>query len=364
MDNELDLEQFWEENEKCFRHFSTDKLRVPVSFWLDDHFLFEAVELSSTLKYYQNRDYRLKIHKQINQITQKELGKTFYQEQEMKVQPNRFEVLMGSHWEYTEGGTPWLESEVKSIADVRKLNERNKNLNMKQEALPEGFAEEMARFEEETGERVELGGGFSRGPVTMATSILGTENTCLFIMDHEREMREFFKILADKLIEYHYVLMEATGSKNEGGYQINDDNCYLFPPGQYETFCAPFMEKIFTEFAPAKDDKRHQHSDSSMGHLMPILRDLGVNQVNLGPDLHPLDIRQAMPKTVICGQTPPLVLRDGTPEDIIDTVKRDIDAVGGDGGLVETPAGSVAAGTSFENIRIYMWAVQEYGRYQ
>ena len=364
MQFELDLEKFWEENERCFKHFSTDKPRVPVSYWLDDHFLFEAVELSSTLKYYQDREYRLQVHKKINEITREELGRTFYPEQEMKVQPERFEVLLGSHREYTEGGTPWLESEVETISDLRKLNEKNSKLKMGEVALPEGFAEEKVRFEEETGQEVKLGGGFSRGPVTMATSILGTENTCLFVMDYEQEMKEFFNILADKLIEYHYVLLEATDNNNEGGYQINDDNCYLFPPQQYQRLCAPFMEKIFAEFAPEPGDRRHQHSDSSMGHLMPILRDLGVNQVNLGPELHPLEIREAMPETVICGQTPPLVLRDGSPEEIVDMVKRDIEAVGGDGGLVETPAGSVAAGTSFKNLRIYMWAVQEYGGYQ
>ena len=52
-----------------------------------------------------------------------------------------------------------------------------------------------------------------------------------------------------------------------------------------------------------------------------------------------------------------------TPEEIIEAVRRDFDAVGADGGLVLTTAGSVAAGTSLENLRIYMWAVDKYCRY-
>ncbi len=363
MDYDLDVEEFWQENEKCFQPFSTDKPRVPLSFWLDDHYLFEAVEISSTIKYYKDQEYRMKIHKKMNKITDRELGRTFYPEKERRVKEERFEVIMGSQRKYTEGGTPWLESDVETIDDVKHLNERNKKLDMENEIFPQGWEQEKDRYERMTGEKLKLGGNYSRGPATMATSILGTENTCVFMMEEEKIMNDFFKIMTDKLIEYHHVLMEKTAQENDGGYQINDDNCYLFPPQQYEKYCAPFMEKIFAEFAPTENDSRFQHSDSSMGHLMPILRELGVNGVNFGPDLHPAEIREAMPNAVIHGQIPPLVLRDGTPDEIIDTVIRDIEAVGGDGGLVEVPAGSVAAGTSFENLRIYMWAVEKYGRY-
>jgi hypothetical protein len=60
---------------------------------------------------------------------------------------------------------------------------------------------------------------------------------------------------------------------------------------------------------------------------------------NTGPAIHPLEIRRAVPRTVIHGQIPPFTLRDGSPEEIVATVRRDIDSVGGDGGLVECPAG-------------------------
>jgi uroporphyrinogen decarboxylase len=101
----------------------------------------------------------------------------------------------------------------------------------------------------------------------------------------------------------------------------------------------------------------------AMGRLMGILADLGVNEVHFGPTIHPLEIREAMPNAMIHGQMPPSTLRDGTPQEIIDVVRRDIECVGGDGGLVECPAGAVPIGTPVESIRVYMWAVQTYGRY-
>ena len=59
------------------------------------------------------------------------------------------------------------------------------------------------------------------------------------------------------------------------------------------------------------------------------------------------DIRAAMPRAVIFGQIPPMLLRNGSEEEIIAAVRSDIDKVGADGGLVIATAGSVSEGTSF-----------------
>jgi hypothetical protein len=47
----LDLEAFWAENEQC-RAFTTDKPRCMLSFSPDDHWIFEFVDVPSTLRYY------------------------------------------------------------------------------------------------------------------------------------------------------------------------------------------------------------------------------------------------------------------------------------------------------------------------
>lgn len=365
MKYDIDMKAFWEENNRCMEKFSTNKSRVPLHFWLDDHFIFEEAHIPSTLKYYKDEEYRLEIHRYYNDRFEKLLGRRYYDESPApRINPVRFEVTMGSRWQLTEGGTPWLESDVKDIEDVKHLIDRMSELDLRKEVLPEGWHEEKERFETETGKKIRLGSLGSRGPCTMATSILGTENTCIFIMEAPEIMDEFFKLLCTRLIEYNWLLKKETGEMSIGGYWLTDDNSYLFPPAQYERFCAPFLDRLFKEFAPDPKHTRFQHSDSSMGHLMGILNDLGVNDVNFGPSIHPLEIRKAMPKAYIQGQIPPFTLRNGTPEEIIDTVRRDIESVGQDGGLMECPAGSVAAGTPLENLRIYMWAVQTYGRYK
>lgn len=60
---------------------------------------------------------------------------------------------------------------------------------------------------------------------------------------------------------------------------------------------------------------------------------------------------------------PPFILKEGPAERIIEIVKRDMESIGEDGGLVESPAGVIPVGTPLENIKVYMWAVENYGRY-
>jgi uroporphyrinogen decarboxylase len=362
---DMDVHAFWQENAKCLEPFTTDKPRVPLTLMLDDHFILGEMALPSTVRYFEDLEYRLQIRRSCNDRLEAQLGKRFYPEQVMHRFKGDFEVFLGATREIREGVTPWIEPcGVQDVDGLKRWIDWAYKVDVKASAIPEGWRQDKARFEAATGVELCLAGYGNTGPATMACNLLGTTNVCLFMMDAPDVMREFFAVLVERYVEYYKVVsLENLGHIPREGFAINDDNCFLFPPVQYEALCAPFLARLFAEFAPEPHHRRRQHSDSAMGHLMPILSDLGVNEVNLGPTIHPLEIRKAMPRAVIHGQLPPFTLRNGTAQEIIDTVRRDIDCVGGDGGLVESPAGVVPIGTPLENIRTYMWAVQEYGRY-
>lgn len=355
----MDVKAFWAENERCFGRFDRHKPRVPISFWLDDHFLLEAMKLPSTIRYYRDEPYRLSVHRAYNQMTRRILGRAFYDE-DPAPQPVRFEVLMGAKWELREGGTPWLESQVRDERDLLAAVERMERMDVEKAMFQGDWPVRLAAYMENHEALPPMGGG-SRAPVTMATSILGTENLCYFLYDEPGLMTRFFEALSKNLVRYQRALRKLTGLSRPG-YAFTDDNCYLMTPKLYRKFALPAMQRILTAFAPGKSDLRHQHSDSDMGHLMPILNELGINAVNLGPNIAPRDIRRAMPEAIIEGQMPPFLLRSGSREEIFEAVRRDIEMVGADGGLVECTAGSVAGGTSMENILAYMEAVARYGR--
>lgn len=352
--------EFWQENEWCLKNFDK-KTRIPVTLNFDDHFLQELVGPFSTIEYYNNHQYKIDIHKKANEILYENLGKRFYSEEtDIEPYPVRFEILMGANYKITEGSTPWFESEVENIDDVKRLIERYHKFDLKNEIFKDNLLQRKEEYEKRTNKKVSWG-HFTRGPATLATSIIGTTNLCIFMMEEEDVIEEFYVIMGEKLVEYLKLIREASGNFSNS-IALLDDDCFLFSPRLYDKFCAPVLEKLFHTFASNKDDRRFQHSDSDMAHLMPILYRLGVNAVNFGPNIHPLEIRRTMPNARIHGQIPPFVLRNGTREEIIDIVKRDMEVALIDGNFIATTAGSVAAGTPMENIKTYIKAVYEFGK--
>jgi uroporphyrinogen decarboxylase len=94
-----------------------------------------------------------------------------------------------------------------------------------------------------------------------------------------------------------------------------------------------------------------------------MLRELGVNGINPDPDTDPALIRHALPRAIIYGCVPPLILKDGTPEQVMEAARRSIELAGEGGGLVLTTAGSINTGTPYTNLRALCSAAEQYGRY-
>ena len=98
-------------------------------------------------------------------------------------------------------------------------------------------------------------------------------------------------------------------------------------------------------------------------HILPLLRDIGVNEVNIDPYADCGQILSVIPDALIWGQIPPTkVLLYGSPEEIQQCVKRDVSQAGASRQLVIGPAGSINPGTSFENLRAMCEAAETYGR--
>ena len=99
---DLDLDAFWEENDRCW-DLTPSKPRCPLIFSPDDHWLFEFMHVPSTLRYYQDKDYRDQLHRDANTVLLQYVGRTFFDEDTWVSAPKRIENLFGSEFEYTEG---------------------------------------------------------------------------------------------------------------------------------------------------------------------------------------------------------------------------------------------------------------------
>ena len=319
--------------------------------------------MPSTVRYFADPEYQAEMNRRCNDRCEPAIGRRPFSETPPEPGLLRIEEVMGSRKVLVEGGTPWLERGVESIEDMRrKLDEieRWSDKDLQEVMLSAGGR--IAKRDRASDGSKPIATPGSRGPATMATSILGTMNTMYWIVDYPSDMDRFFEVLADVVVRYHGVIEQEAGVAYRGYYWL-DDNCALYSPGLYERFCLPAMNRVMGAFAPDPEDYRFQHSDSAMGHLLPILSPLGFHAVNFGPTVPASEIRRAMQCAVIEGCVAPNTLRDKPLDAVVAEVKRDFAAVGADGGLVVTTCGSISAGTSLESIRGFMWAVQEFCRY-
>jgi uroporphyrinogen decarboxylase len=357
--NNLDITHFWDENEQC-QAFTLQKPRCAVSFAPDDHWIFEFMQVPSTLRYYQDKAYRDALHKQVNQITQEYVGKTFFEEDSWENEPKRIENLFGCEFDYHEGSTPWFVPVTKDPKEFSQILDRAENIDMKVWAFPEDFLTEWKARQNEGKEMPLLGTG-SRGPATIMTSVLDAETVFFWLYDHPDLMRRFRDILAAKMVELNLILREFSGN-TDAGWWITDDNSALFNRKFYAEYCVPVLEKVLDVLAPG-DTRRYQHSDSAMGHLLDFQYDLGIREVNYGPTVDPALIRTKMPDALIQGQLPPFLLRNGSPEEIKARILEDFQKAGQTGGLTVATAGSLAAGTGVGRMRWMMQVVQDFCRY-
>jgi uroporphyrinogen decarboxylase len=355
----LDLRAFWDENQLC-EDFTTQKPRCAIHFSPDDHWLFEFMAIPSTLRYYQDKDYRNELHQQVNRITQENIGKTFFEEDTWEHRPKRIENLFGCEFEYREGGTPWLVPVTTDPYEFSQILDQTENTDLQTWAFPDEFLTEWASRQSAGKEMPQLGTG-SRGPATIMTSVIDVETLFLWFYDHPKLMERFRDLLSQKIVELNKLLREFSGN-SEPGWWITDDNCALFNRKFYQEYCVPVLDNALNTFAPGKA-RRYQHSDSSMGHLLDFQYDLGIREVNFGPELDVALIREKMPEAMINGHLPPFLLRNGSAEEIKSRLIKDFERAGQTGGLIVTTAGSLAAGTGVGRMRWMMQIVQKHCRY-
>ena len=256
----------------------------------------------------------------------------------------------------------WLMEAASTPAELEALLDRVDRLDLRQEMFPDNWESECKRIYEQFGIRPSLGRHL-RGPVTLATSIYGSENLIYLILDESDLAARFRDTILRVVLEYYRICDEVSGQTDRRGFSFADDNCALLSPEMYAFFGQPILQKVFDTFAPDPGDLRNQHSDSEMGHLLDLLAETGLTRVNFGPTVMVRQIRDAMPNAVIYGALAPFTFMRNDPEQIIAEVKRDCEQARPERGLVLATAGSINDGSSLASMRVVMHAIQKYGRY-
>lgn len=268
------------------------------------------------------------------------------------------EVFGGKY--IVQHGTEWLEKAFEDEKQLEKALERVEKMDFREFMLPANWESEKKRIYEQYGRKPALCRHI-RGPVTLACSLMGTQEFLYFLIDEDELAERFSAAITHAALEMARVMDEEAGvdAKSEPGFSFADDNCCLLSPQLYEKFGYPVLRDVFAHYSPNPQDKRYQHSDSAMGHLLPILGRLDLNGVNFGPTVLAPEIRKYLPHARIDGCIDPMAFMRNERETLKEQVRRDIAAAYACGGVNITTSGSINNGSSLESLRYIMELIWE-----
>ena len=199
--------------------------------------------------------------------------------------------------------------------------------------------------------------------MTLATSIYGVENLIYLLIDAPQLALRFRDVIKEAALKYYRLCRRVSDPQRmTPGFSFRDDNCQMLTPDMYEQFGLPILQAIFAEFAPGPNDRRYQHSDSDMGHLLDPLARANLNAVNFGPRVRFAQIRRHLPRAIVHGTLAPFTFMRNDEAAIIAEVRRDMDEARPTLGLIIDTAGSINDGSLLSSMRTVMWTIQSYGR--
>jgi uroporphyrinogen-III decarboxylase len=279
--------------------------------------------------------------------------------------------LFGGAVQYHDNSTPVLAPVIGDPSDVPALAARIDSLSdeglMHEGALHQEYwrAAQTRGKQDDIDPRAPASGG-TKGIATVCGQLCTVTNFLTWLYTNPAEMMELTTLVGRTFSRYIGACREFDGCEDNDGLGFASDLAGLMSPDTYGAFCAPGEKELYDRYAP--NGTRFYHADSNMRNHVGILRDIGVTDVNIGPMVSVTDILSAVPEMVVHGQIPPTqVLWQGTPDLVVDAVRRDIEEIRSAGAslsqLQVCTAGSINPGTPLENIRAMFWAASAYGRF-
>lgn len=368
---DVDLEQFWKDDELAHKDncFSPEAPQVALGIRMSEECVFAELGEEGNPWGYTPRERRLELNKRYNDKAEQIVGRRLLPETlpepdaEFPYVKRIGEVFEGKY--IHNGVAEWLEGTVSTPAELEKLLDRVEKLDLREFMLPPNWESEKKRIYEKYGIKPPLLRHI-RGPVTLATSIYGAENLIFLIIDEPDLAKRFSDVICKVIMGMAEIMDEEAGydeTNRPGGFSFADDNCCLLTPEMYEMFGYPILKAVFDRWSPNPEDMRYQHSDSDMGHLLPILGRLNFTGCNFGPKVLVDEIRKYMPKTRIDGCLSPMTFMSNDIDAIIREVRRDCEMARECRGLNLSTAGSINNGSLLTSMRAVMYAIQKYGRY-
>jgi uroporphyrinogen-III decarboxylase len=149
-----------------------------------------------------------------------------------------------------------------------------------------------------------------------------------------------------------------------GGYGLADDTATAMSPAMFKEFCVPYTGRLFDTFGAGFKFGRGLHMCGQSTHLhQALVEDLRITSFDLFGYLVEPEVaaRNLGGKMLLWGNLNPMLMLNGTKEQVKQAARAALEAMAPCGGLLLGDGANVCPGTPVENLAALTEAAEEYG---
>ncbi len=196
----------------------------------------------------------------------------------------------------------------------------------------------------------------SRGPLNIATFLMGTTEFMLALMMEPERMHKFLTIISDFISDWLKYQIKIFPSI-EGIFMLDDIVGFLGDEDM-QKFVLPYLKNIYDQFdVPVK----FFHNDAEGKVCAPYLEEIGINLFNYSFTHSIKEMRELCgEKVTLLGNIPPRdILANGTAADVANAVVSSLDGVTDRKRMIMSCGGGMPPNVSMENIKAFVKTLQE-----
>jgi len=266
----------------------------------------------------------------------------FWSEYGMCSEPSAF----GVRCTFPPDEFPHAHKLIRSVEDISKLT--------RPDPATDGFGPFMLNRLLRYRQRIEDEGhkiyfSVSRGPLNIASYMMGMTEFLLAMMTHPEEVHRLLDTITGYLVEWHDLQQKTFPTID--GIMVLDDLVGFLGETEFLAFGLPYLKKIFDRDVKVK----FFHNDAGCRISLPYLPETGINLFNMGFDisLNELKTRTGNKITMIGNIPPRDVLANGSRTDIEEAVKDMISNLEDKTRIILSCGGGMPPGVPTENLKLF-----------
>lgn len=271
----------------------------------------------------------------------------FWTEFGMCTEPSAF----GSKCSWRENELPFADKIITDIEQVHSLSKPDPATD----GLPPFVLSRLKHYQskiEEEGHAIKF--AVSRGPLNIASFLMGTTEFLTAIRTNPDEAHTLLKVVTNFIVDWLKHQTEILPSID--GILVLDDIVGFLGEDDFKKMALPYLSRIFKSLDV---NVKFFHNDAAGLVCAPYLPKIGVNLFNFSFQHTLAEMKKLTNNAVtLLGNIPPHdVLAVGTPDDVRNSVKAALDLLTDKSRIILSCGGGMPPGVSTENINAFLSVV-------